>query len=851
MAALPAQPSATPFQMLLRMVAVASAAVAFSSSPPWSASCSRQVGGRRTFPGSWDPDRHGSQQLDRLSPTTSTSSSTSTRYSPEGFVGEERDDGRIGAGAAEAQDKDVRGGATELRGEASPATGGATEETRTSRDFPAGETSTPPPPRGGQADPSSPGGGGDDALPGDGPEQQQQRRHLSKVQWKKKTYLMMEDVKKEIRLRPKHAPRKAEEMVRRVMNLCECGGPADGSDLDGSGVGQNNDAEFYQKQALVQAYNLRIHALAKSGWTDAGYLAEDVLDEMRYYHIPPNVISYTSVMDAHARPPSRNGAGGAKAAQDFLLDVLQREGGAARNVNSLTFDTILNAYAQEGTVASAEQAELILLRLEGLQNDDGGTSNASIRPTGVSYATVINAWAKVGSLEAAERAEALLDRILKGAAEADDRLRSIPKARQKKKIENQQKDGVVRPDTVIFNAVINCWATSKHNRAGHRSVQLLEKMKSMVSTDDLDDEEGKCDVHPDIVTYNTVLSAWSHCGNENAAPQAEKIVKEMQREQEEYKLKQYNSTLASAASGRPPVVPNTVSYNTILDAWSKSQMAFAASRAQKVLDYMVQSGIPDIAPDVYSFTSVMDAWAKSKEAHKAVRTRELLDRLTDLYQDTRRKNLRPTQIPYNTVLNACAFSAQATSEEEQREALKIAVETFASMSTSSAARSSSETHTVRRDTVSYGNMLKCIANLVPKGDVRNRMALKVFQQCCEEGLVGSLVWNEIRRAVPFKFLLEAFGGDLQRSLNNDRQSLNIASVEVHQLPRHWTANNRFDKLLRAGSPKQHYQQQQGSKEAAGRRKIRRDDSSSSKSSTAKAAQATFIVEPSFASDKDI
>ena len=231
---------------------------------------------------------------------------------------------------------------------------------------------------------------------------------------------------------------------------------------------------------------------------------------------------------------------------------------------------------------------------------------------------VINAWAKVGTAEAAQQAEQILQRMLRPNLDGAS-----------------NEDRIVRPDTVVFNAVINAWATSKDLQAGTKSLDLMRQMKELANKQGYDTE-------PDIVTYNTVLSAWSHCGHVNAAPQTEKIVQDMQ---------------AAANESEKVHAPNTVSYNCILNAWSKSSHEGAAPRAQKVLDYMIAANREEIAPDIYSFTSVLDAWAKSKEPNKGVRTRELLDKMLALYESTKRQDLRPTQVPYNTVLNACAFSA--------------------------------------------------------------------------------------------------------------------------------------------------------------------------------------------------
>ena len=515
---------------------------------------------------------------------------------------------------------------------------------------------------------------------------------FSKAKWKKKRFLMIRDIKKLVEESNPNASKKAEEMVRRMRTLYEKSGDVD-------------------IRPPLQAYNLWINALAKSKQPEAGRMAENVLRQMKEHNVEPNIVTYTSIIDAHARSQNPGGAEG------VLLRLLdETRGSNSLGFSSITCDTILNAWAQQGTRESAERAQLILFRLEEWQRDN-------IRPTKISYATVMNAWARVGSTEAAERAEALLHRML----------------------EMKQ----VQPDTIVFNAAINVWATSKDAQAGKRALAILRKMRAL--------PKDGVDTAPDIVTYNTVLSAWAHSGDVNAAPYTEKIVQEMQT--------------AAAQSNKAPA-PNTVTYNTILNAWAKSKLPGAAPRAQKVLDYMIQSGKDAIVPDVISFASVLDAWAKSKEPHKGAKSQDLLNRLIAMFNATKNDTLRPTAYTYNAVLNACAFSAMGTTMDEKREALQIAVQTFSSMR-------NSETPL---DTVTYGNMLKCLANLMPEGDIRSNMALQVFDKCINDGLVGTLVWNEIRRAVPAKQLAKTY------KLNGP-----IGIIQVRDLPRQWKKSNRDDK----------------------------------------------------------
>ena len=376
---------------------------------------------------------------------------------------------------------------------------------------------------------------------------------------------------------------------------------------------------------------------------------------------------------------------------------------------------------------AAQEAERVLLDLleQGLQ------------VSSVTCDAVLNAWALQSSLEAAERAQLILERL---EALKNDKIQptvhsysTVMNAYAKcgaaekahailHKLLNSKS---IHPDTVMFNVVIHAWATSGDPQAGTQAVALLRQMQELASKG--------YETAPDIVTYNSVLSAWSKSGHVNAGPQAERILKQAQDEH---------------------VKPNVVSYNSVLHAWSKSPQPGAAARAQAVLDYMI--GTNDIAPDVYSFTSVLNAWAKSKERDKAVRARELLDKFLEMHTG------KMSAVPFNAVLNACAFSS-----ESQREALKIAVSTYRQVPTYASP-----------DTITYGNLLKCCANLMPQGKTRTEMAMLVFKKCCEDGLVGDLVWNEVRKAVP------------SHSLYVPNHKGPVGTLKVRDLPRSWRTNAR-------------------------------------------------------------
>ena len=185
--------------------------------------------------------------------------------------------------------------------------------------------------------------------------------------------------------------------------------------------------------------------------------------------------------------------------------------------------------------------------------------------------------------------------------------------------------------------------------------------------------------------------------------------------------------------------PNRLSYNTVINAWAKSQQPDSALRAESLLLRMIKSfkstTFSIITPDKVTFSSVLNALAKSRTlSNKASKCSSILKAMIELHEDDGSYDTRPNVIVYNTVLNACAFSARG-SEEERRQALQIAVETFNQMRGGKY---------VSPDAVSYGNMLKCCANLMPPGDQRTAMASRLFASCCDEGLVGGIALDEIR-----------------------------------------------------------------------------------------------------------
>ena len=239
----------------------------------------------------------------------------------------------------------------------------------------------------------------------------------------------------------------------------------------------------------------------------------------------------------------------------------------------------------------------------------------------------MTAWSNVGTAEACNQAEATLQNLVQRAK--DDMQKNA------EELVSTDDDLLLintHPTTLLFNSVIQCWAASKSINAGEKSEALLKQMKRLAGSsststsssrtdehtqDGGDDEDISStsssssssssttryfDTHPDIITYNTIISAWSHCGKKDAAPRAEKIVKDLIAEEQEKKMIRNNGNTKSA----PVIMVNTITFNTVLHAWSQSPLPGRTNRAEQLLEYMlIQSTNPDnefdINPDAYSF----------------------------------------------------------------------------------------------------------------------------------------------------------------------------------------------------------------------------------------------------------
>lgn len=188
------------------------------------------------------------------------------------------------------------------------------------------------------------------------------------------------------------------------------------------------------------------------------------------------------------------------------------------------------------------------------------------------------------------------------------------------------RDGICQPNTTSCNARIALMGAKGNARD---ATALLE---TMIQAEDC----GETRMAPNAISYNSVLHACAKAGEDIMARKT--LLRMTLRYQEK----------------RSSVQPVIISFNTLLNAYSYSPRAKAAHDAEKVLDWMEEMAETEglqIRPDAYSYTSVIDCYSKSQTPERAM---AVLDRL--LQRQVEGYHVAPTVVTFTAALHAMSRS---------------------------------------------------------------------------------------------------------------------------------------------------------------------------------------------------
>jgi len=358
----------------------------------------------------------------------------------------------------------------------------------------------------------------------------------------------------------------------------------------------------------IITYNSVLHALARDG---NHRQAEGILRKMErgLTYVEPDIISYSTVVDAYVKGKARNAAKKAdmlleradKAYHKKLSELRPDQSLSLFKPNVELYSTVINAYAYSHDKEVAIQRVMSILRkMERLYAE----GDQSMRPNVVTYNAVVNAHAKSSDPEVPFQAESIV---------------------------NQMWENGVMPDTLTYNSLMKVWSNSNCTQTDDKNGNP-EPIKRMLG---LLDEMMSRGVRPNTNTFNSIIHG---LGKFNQPLLAEKIIEEM---------KEYG------------VNPDVWSFNSAIAAWARSNSSEGGEMAERLLDKM-ERGVDVPMPDSVTYCSVINAWAKRRDPQRA----ELVLKRMESRYNSKINGPKPTVLAYKTVIRSYADCYSQGNNEE-------------------------------------------------------------------------------------------------------------------------------------------------------------------------------------------
>lgn len=452
--------------------------------------------------------------------------------------------------------------------------------------------------------------------------------------------------------------------------------------------------------------------------------------------ISPDVKSYTKVINAIARSGKKDAG---ERAEELLNRMIEDEVNGLRP-NTLTYTYVIDAYARTLSAKAPHAAQRLIEQMELLRSE----GDLEVKPTTRAWNSVIAAWSQWKGEEMA------WGRIGSGAERAEACLAIM------EELANTTGNEEVRPNSFNYNSVISALANSQDEGAASRAEMILERMET------LHRESGDENIKPRTATYNAIIDAWAKSGEADAANRAELLLAHM--------MELYGTGHNLDAK------PNVRSFNSVLNAWAKSGNPLAPVQAAGVLQRMEEldkSSTLDVSPDTTSFATAINAYARSQSYGKAKHAHAIFLHMKELYDTSGKATLRPNNVVYNSVLNACAFSIGDL--EEQSEAIEIANAMLVGLEKSPHGKP---------DQVTYGTYLKVINNQMPVSEARDKVIETIFRKCALDGMVGEMVIRQLKEM------------DMEAMFERITGSSMWGKLNLSELPSEWTVNVIEGKRMR-------------------------------------------------------
>jgi len=281
----------------------------------------------------------------------------------------------------------------------------------------------------------------------------------------------------------------------------------------------------------------------------------------------------------------------------------------------------------------------------------------------------------------------------------------------------------IEPDVISYNAVLHAWARSGAPNAGERAEQILRSMP----------------IEPNARSYTTAIDAWSRSmaptatntsssGGGSPAIRAHALLDELK---DLYQQRKYNND---------HLKPNCVSYSSCIHAYALSKEPLKARRAYQLLQEMLSLGEndPRVLPNRVTYNSVLNACATSSPLHTTMASQGSADDEENdnegAGEDTGSLQ-RIVQTLYHQLISEKTRDSDKSNDNQP----------------------TNNNHRLTPDHFTFGTVLKACANNIFWNDPS--FAIQVFREACKQGQVSLGVLVQLRQAVPGHVLQELLSAE--------------------------------------------------------------------------------------------
>jgi len=505
----------------------------------------------------------------------------------------------------------------------------------------------------------------------------------------------------------------------------------------------------------MQSYSEERREIKQNRKGNAGGTVDDMINYDKF-DCQPDKISMSLIISALTRSAKRGNKKACKQALQILdrIDSIStRDDNNLMKPDAIMYTSIMDCIAKSNDPMKGKKAMDLLRKMKALH---GSGQQDDLKPDTVAYNTVLSALASSG------------DQGKKcSAKEAEQLLNSM----------EASGDESIAPNTVSYSTVISAWAKSRERGAADAAVRLLRRMENLSNESKSGDHPLalQC-IKPNTISYASTLDALSRSGQKGASKLAMEILQQMEDR---------------FADGADDVRPNAYSYSSVIMAIANNpEKDTISTDAQKLLRHMIKisnESNSDASPNTVVFNSVIKAIEKSSVQNKALESQGILDVMKEMCfnNDGCNMDLYPNTRTYNGVIRCCAFTSGT--EEEKRAAFDIATNTLNDLRNSK--RCSVDMYT-------YPAMFKSFERLLVRTGRKYQdkntnlqeedfqQIQRVFDMCCEDGVVDSLVLNNLTNILSRNSMRRL----LSRVVEEEEEVLTAGlslPIQLNSLPKSW------------------------------------------------------------------